>query len=251
MNQGPVLSARGLQRGFGSGNLRSLALREASLDLVAGELTLLMGPSGSGKSTLLAILAALLKPDAGSVSVHGVDLWKLSEWARESYRRKHFGFIFQGYNLFPALTARQQLEIVMSWSGISPPGGRRMQADKLLAEVGLGGKERLRPHQLSGGEKQRVAVARALVKMPDLLFADEPTAALDWKHGLKVVELLRDAAHRSRAAVLLVSHDSRIVPLADRLIEMEDGVLAADGAGLRHHGHDGPHAEPARPAGAH
>lgn len=225
-----TLSAHRLQRGFGSGELRTIAVRDVSLELSAGEITVLMGPSGSGKSTLLALLSGLLKPDTGSVHALGTDLWKLSERRREMFRRKHCGFIFQGYNLFPALTARQQLEIVLEWGdGIRGPQARRL-AMQTLEPLGLADKSHLRPAQLSGGEKQRVAVARALVKRPQLLFADEPTAALDWKHGRQVVEMLRAAAHESQTTVLLVSHDPRLVPLADRVVHLEDGVLSANPA---------------------
>ena len=221
----PSLTAREIVRGFGAGNLRTLALGGVSLELQAGAMTLLIGPSGSGKSTLLAVLSGLLAPDSGTVEALGTDLWRLSARRREAFRRRHCGFIFQGYNLFPALNARQQLEIVLQWVG----GTGRRQAAKVATEtlesLGLRSKLGLRPQQLSGGEKQRVAVARALVKRPALLFADEPTAALDWRHGHQVVELLRNAAHDQGATVLVVSHDPRIETMADRVLHLEDGLL--------------------------
>lgn len=220
-----TLRANNLQRGFGTGELRTLAVRDVSLELCQGEITILMGPSGSGKSTLLALLSGLLKPDSGTVHALDREVWKMSERQREAFRREHCGFIFQGYNLFPALTANQQLEIVLNWGA----GIRGRQARKLAAatldSLGLKGKGHLRPEQLSGGEKQRVAIARALVKRPALLFADEPTAALDWDHGRQVVEMLQAAAHESGTTVLLVSHDPRLVDYADRLVHLEDGQL--------------------------
>ncbi|HVJ82413.1 MAG TPA: ABC transporter ATP-binding protein [Planctomycetia bacterium] len=220
-----TLQAETVEKGFGSGELRTIALRGVSIDLRAREMTVLMGPSGSGKSTLLAILSGLLKPDSGLVRALGTDVWAISESQREAFRRRHCGFIFQGYNLFPALTAKQQLEIVLRWGSGASAGKAASLATETLALLGLGDKLHLRPHQLSGGEKQRVAIARALVKRPTLIFADEPTAALDWEHGKQVVQLLREASHQDNATVLLVSHDPRVDPYADRVLHLEDGEI--------------------------
>ena len=220
-----VLRARGLTHSFGEGENWTTVLHPLSLDLYRGQFTLLMGPSGSGKSTLLAALSGLLRPDGGQVLALGKDLWALSAKEQERFRLKHFGFIFQGYNLFPALTARQQLEIVLRWGkGLSGRESRR-QADGMLSLLGLAKKTGLRPAQLSGGEKQRVAIGRALVKEPTFCFADEPTSALDWAHGEQVIELLRTAAHDRGATILVVAHDARIIPYADRVFNLEDGVL--------------------------
>jgi putative ABC transport system ATP-binding protein len=221
----PILQGRGLTRSFGQGPLRTTALDQVSLDLHPGEFGLLMGPSGSGKSTLLAVLSGLLQPDRGQVLALGQDLWNLSEVEQERFRRRHCGFIFQGYNLFPALTARQQLEIALRWGEGLPAAESRRRSEDMLAALGLGARAHLRPSQLSGGEKQRVAIGRALVKRPALCFADEPTSALDWAHGAEVVRLLRAAAHDRGAAVLVVSHDARLVPYADRVLHLEDGCL--------------------------
>jgi putative ABC transport system ATP-binding protein len=221
----PTLRAAGLTRSFGSGETLTVALRDVSIDLYPGQLSLLMGPSGSGKSTLLAVLSGLLRPDAGRVLTLGHDLWRLSERQREEFRRRHCGFIFQGYNLFPALTARQQLEMVLRWGNSTPAREARERASEILALLGLAKKGDLRPAQLSGGEKQRVAIGRALIKEPRFCFADEPTAALDWKHGEQVIELLRVAAHEGGATILVVAHDSRIVPHVDRVYHLEDGCL--------------------------
>jgi putative ABC transport system ATP-binding protein len=197
-----------------------------SLDLRRGEITLLMGPSGSGKTTLLAVLSGLLRPDDGQVLALGHDLWRLPEARREEFRLRHCGFIFQGCNLFPALTAWQQLEMVLCWGlGLTAAEARPRVAD-MLELLGLAGKARLRPHELSGGEKQRVAIGRALIKEPAFCFADEPTSALDWERGEQVIELLRAAAHDRGTTVLVVAHDPRIVPLADRVVQLQDGRLA-------------------------
>jgi putative ABC transport system ATP-binding protein len=184
-----------------------------------------MGPSGSGKSTLLAVLSGLLRPSSGQVAALGQDLWALSERQRECFRLRHCGFIFQGYNLFPALTARQQLEIVLRWGEGTSRQEARRRAAEMLGILGLVKKGPLRPAQLSGGEKQRVAVARALVKDPTLCFADEPTGALDWTNGEHVIELLRTRAHEGGGTVLVSSHDARIIPYADRVCYLEDGKL--------------------------
>jgi len=224
-NEIPVLQGRRLSRSFGTGDVQTQALREVSLDLRGGQFCLLMGPSGSGKSTLLSVLSGLLRPDDGQVLVLGEDLWDRSDHERERFRLRHFGFIFQGYNLFPALTARQQIELVLRWGEGVPGREARRRADEMLALLGLARKARLRPAQLSGGEKQRVAIGRALIKRPAYCFADEPTSALDWAHGEQVVELLRAAAHEREATILVVSHDARIVPYADRVFHLEDGCL--------------------------
>lgn len=223
-----TLSAENLVRSFGEGEGRTLAVREVSLALEGGHLSVIMGPSGSGKSTLLALLSGLLRPDAGRVRPLGVDLWALSDRERREFRLKHYGFIFQGYHLFPSLNARQQLEIVLRWGEGASARAARRQAAEVLAILDMQDKQNLLPDQLSGGEKQRVAIGRALVKKPSFFFADEPTSSLDWQRGRQVIELLRQAAHERNASVLLVSHDARVLPFADRIFRMEDGVLWED-----------------------
>ncbi len=219
------LEGHRLTHSFRQGESRTTVLHDVSLALWPGEMVLVMGPSGSGKSTLLALLSGLLQPEEGEVLIFGEELWRLRPAARKAFRQRHFGFIFQGYNLFPALTAREQLEIVLRWGEGVPAGEARTRADAILDLLGLGTKKTLRPAQLSGGEKQRVAIGRALVKRPTVCFADEPTSALDWKHGQHVVELLRAAATAEGATVFIVSHDARIIPYADRVFHLEDGYL--------------------------
>jgi putative ABC transport system ATP-binding protein len=162
------------------------------------------------------------------VSVLGQDLWKMSERARERFRLRHFGFIFQGFNLFPSLTAREQLEMVVRWG----EGGTRREARRrvaaMLDELGLGRRGDIRADRLSGGEKQRVAVGRALLKHPRLCFADEPTGSLDWGHGEQVIRLLHSAAHDRGAVLFLVGHDPRLVPYADCVLHLVDGRLSAE-----------------------
>jgi putative ABC transport system ATP-binding protein len=222
----PALTARHLHRSFGAGELKFHVLRDVSLQLSAGQVLLLMGPSGSGKSTLLAVLSGLLRPDEGEVSVLGQDVWRVSESARERLRLRYFGFIFQGFNLFPSLTASEQLEMIVRWGeGASRRHARRRVAG-MLELLGLRERGHVRADQLSGGEKQRVAIGRALLKEPQFCFADEPTGSLDWEHGEQVISLLHAAAHERGAVLFLVGHDPRLIPYADRVLHLVDGRLA-------------------------
>ncbi|OWK46541.1 ABC transporter ATP-binding protein [Fimbriiglobus ruber] len=225
---GPTLEATGLLRSFGSGSEKTFALQNVSIELRSGELNLLMGPSGSGKSTLLAVISALLRPDAGHVRAMGQDIWRMNETELERFRLRHCSYIFQGYNLFPALTARQQLEVVLQWGEGAGRTEARKRADRVLGQLGLANKAHLRPASMSGGEKQRVAIARALVKNPSFVFADEPTSALDWDNGQQVIGLLNEISRERGATVLVVTHDHRLVPFADRVFEMSDGRLQLD-----------------------
>jgi putative ABC transport system ATP-binding protein len=219
-----ALWGRHLTRTFGAADRRTIALDDVCLDLPAGQLALLMGPSGSGKSTLLAVLSGLLRPDRGQVLALGQDLWAMSDRQREQFRLRHCGFIFQDHNLFAALTARQQLELVLRWGGGVPGREARRRADEMLGLLGLKRQGHLRPLELSGGEKQRVAIGRALIKGPRLCFADEPTSSLDRASGDQVLGLLRNAAHDG-AMVLVVAHDPRIIKYADCVFHLEDGRL--------------------------
>lgn len=222
---GTTLEASGLLRSFGCGQGKTYAIQDVSMQLNYGEMNLLMGPSGSGKSTLLAVISALLRPDSGQVRAMGHEIWRMSDDELERFRLRHCSYIFQGYNLFPSLTAREQLEVVLKWGEGAGRTEARKRADAILGRLGLGAKSHLRPAEMSGGEKQRVAIARALVKNPSFIFADEPTSALDWENGRQVIELLSETARRSGATVLVVTHDHRLTPFSDRLFEMSDGKL--------------------------
>src|SRR5262249_3921596 len=207
------------------GDARVVALDDVSLELRPGEFSLLMGPSGSGKSTLLAVLSGLVPPDSGQVVALGQKVWAMSDLKREEFRRRSTGFIFQGCNLFPALTVREQLEMVLLWAVGTPAPEAERQVESMLDLLGLAEKADRVPEQLSGGEKQRVAIARALIKDPQLIFADEPTSALDWQRGRQIVELLQESARERGAVLVVVSHDHRIVPYADRVLHLTDGRL--------------------------
>lgn len=208
----------------GGGGTRALA--RVSLDIYRGEVTLLMGPSGSGKTTLISILGGILRPTSGSVKIAGTEIARLGERHRPAVRRRHIGFIFQNFNLVPTLSAAENVEIALELKGVRGGKARRL-ARHLLEQVGLRAKCNSFPADLSGGEKQRVAIARALAGDPEVLLADEPTAALDSASGRVVMEKLRDLARRGRA-VLIVTHDNRIVSYADRIIEIADGRINRD-----------------------
>lgn len=222
-----AIRARGIARRFVTGKVAHTVLDGVDLDIEPGQLTLMVGPSGSGKSTLLAIISGLLRPDAGRVEAMGIDLWSLSDKRIEAFRLAHCGFVFQGFNLFPALTAEEQVALPLTYQGLTDAEARR-RAVAALAEVGLEPRRRLRPIELSGGEKQRVAIARALAKQPQLIFADEPTSALDSTNGQTVVRLLHEAARSRGAAVLCVTHDPRLLAHADRVVSLEDGQIRSD-----------------------
>ena len=222
-----TLQARQVSKSFVSGKLRSSVLQQLSLDVRAGELTLIAGPSGCGKSTLLAVLSGLQRPDEGQVFALGQDLSALAARELERFRLLHTGFVFQGFNLFPALSALEQVELPLDYLGLGKAEARR-RAIASLEEVGLAARMRLRPAELSGGEKQRVAIARALAKEPQLLFADEPTSALDAANGQVVIDILHRIARGHGTTVLCVSHDPRLTSHADRLLTMEDGRILTD-----------------------
>jgi len=228
----PVLQAVGLSRSFGDGASQRYVLKNLDVTLYSGQLALLMGPSGSGKSTLLAVLSGLLAPEEGQVLADDdgqtVDVWAMSETEREQFRLRHTGFIFQGYNLFPALSATQQLEIILRWGSRLDLAEARSRSTDMLNRLGLDKQKYKKPAQLSGGEKQRVAIGRALVKDPTFIFADEPTSALDWENGQRVIELLRAAAHARGSSIFVVSHDERMRPYADVIYHLEDGHLTAE-----------------------
>lgn len=222
-----TLIANDLKKSFQNGKLLTQVLDGVSVSITSGELTLVSGPSGCGKSTLLAILSGLLKPDFGSVHALGNDIWMLEAEALEKFRLLHTGFIFQGFNLFPALTALDQVALPLTYLGFSNPAARKRATDA-LEEVGMGERATYLPLQLSGGEKQRVAIARAIAKTPALLFADEPTSALDAENGRLVIDTLRRIANKHNTMVLCVSHDPRVLDRVDRVIQMEDGRILND-----------------------
>lgn len=207
---------------FGAGETEVVAVKDVTLSVPAGEVVLIMGPSGSGKSTLLMMLGALLKPSDGTITVDGIDVSRLPERRLPSVRLRHFGFIFQDFNLLSALSVQDNVAIASELTGMSRREARAKAAN-LLTDLGLGHRLRFSTDKLSGGEKQRVAIARALVNDPTLILADEPTANLDSSHGHETMRLLRDIAKGGGRSVVIVSHDARIKDIADRVLWLEDG----------------------------
>ena len=231
-----AIEARGLRKSFRSGQQKIEVLKGIDLLIEPGEIALVMGPSGSGKSTLLAAVSGLMRPDEGSVVALGESIWDMSKSRIDRFRLINCGFIFQGFNLFAALTASQQVQIVLKFMKQNK-ASRKATAEATLNDVKLGHRLHNRPDKLSGGEKQRVAIARALAKKPKLIFADEPTSALDGENGHVIMELLRKCAKEQGATVLCVTHDARLAAFADRIITIEDGIITstnADPAQFKH-----------------
>jgi putative ABC transport system ATP-binding protein len=220
----PAIAVDRVSKTYGAGPTAVRALVEVSLDVYGGEVLLMMGPSGSGKTTLLSIMGAILDASSGSVRVRGEELVGLPERERPRIRRTHIGFVFQGFNLFPALTALENVALPLDVRGERGPEARG-RARAALERVGLGDKIDVHPADLSGGQKQRVAIARALIGDPSIVLADEPTAALDSVSGRTVLELLRDLARDAGRAIVLVTHDTRAIAYADRIVSIEDGRL--------------------------
>src|SRR5262245_18941523 len=222
----PVARLVGVGKTYGSGEHAVAALSNASLDIAPGEVTLIEGPSGSGKTTLISILGLLLTPTTGEIWLEDRNVAGLGERELPALRARNFGFVFQGFNLFPALSALENVAIAirMKSSRATDADG---EARRLLEQVGLGSRLRAMPGDLSGGQKQRVAIARALGGNPPILIGDEPTAALDSRTALSVMELLRQLADAEGRAVVVVTHDPRLERFADRVVRVEDGFIQA------------------------
>jgi putative ABC transport system ATP-binding protein len=220
-----MLKVENLDKTFHTGAGEVHAVQNVTFNADDGEMVAIVGASGSGKSTLLALVGLLDAPDRGSIDLDGVELANLDSGGRTKYRSRQVGFVFQQFNLIPNLSARDNILLPLEFAHW-PKEDRDRRADEMLALVGLDAeKGERRPARLSGGEQQRVAIARAFVCQPQLILADEPTGSLDKSTGQKIVELLRSAASTQRATVLVVTHDEKIAQLADRRLEIEDGVL--------------------------
>jgi putative ABC transport system ATP-binding protein len=219
-----AVSLRGITKEFGTGDTKTLALRGVDLSLESGELSLVVGPSGCGKTTLISIIAGLLNPTRGSVSVFGTELSKLYGRRIVDFRAKNVGFVFQQYNLLPALTAAENAAVPLIIAG-SQRSTAILKAREILGQVGLGHRVDAFPAQLSSGQQQRVAIARALINEPRLLVCDEPTAALDAKAGQTAMELIKEVAVQPGRAVIVVTHDNRVYDFGDRIVEMSDGQV--------------------------
>jgi putative ABC transport system ATP-binding protein len=219
-----IVTATGVSREFGTGSGVVHALRDVTLEVEPGRLTLLQGPSGSGKTTLINLLGALDTPTSGSVVFEGTPLETLSDVQRDDLRRRRMGFVFQSIGLIALMSALENVEFALRIAG-SDPEGRRQRAEQCLAFVGLARRMHHRPSELSGGEQQRVAIARAIAHRPAVIFADEPTAELDTAMGLQVLARFKALVAEEGATVVMSSHDPAIVELADRVVLLEDGRL--------------------------
>lgn len=219
-----AVKCKGVTKAFGDGADQVLALRGVDMSVYPGQMNLLVGQSGCGKTTLISIIAGLLEPTSGQVAVLGRDLGEMSGRELVTFRAQNIGFVFQQYNLLPALTAAENAAVPLIIAG-RPRRQALERARELLAAVGLADKFDALPNQLSGGQQQRVAIARALVHEPRLLVCDEPTAALDARSGRTVMELLRKVAIQADRTVIIVTHDNRVFDFADRIFLMEDGRI--------------------------
>jgi putative ABC transport system ATP-binding protein len=222
-----VIQIRDLTKTYGEGSAAVRALCGVNLDVRGGEVLMLMGPSGSGKTTLISIMGCILSATEGSVKVNGVEVVGLPQRMLPQVRLDNFGFIFQGFNLFPALTVQENVEIALGLKKITGSQARK-RALHLLDQVGLADKAKQHPANLSGGQKQRVAIARALAGDPPIILADEPTASLDSQSGQTVTEILSGLAKERDRAVVIVTHDPRVLNAADRVVRIADGRIAAE-----------------------
>jgi putative ABC transport system ATP-binding protein len=221
-----AITIRGVTKQYSEGAVGTLALAGVDLTVSRGEVVLMMGPSGSGKTTLLSIMGCILRPTSGQVLLEGKDVTAMNEKQLPAVRLQHIGFVFQGFNLFPTLTAGENVELSLKLKGVH----RRQAKDEarsLLEQVGLGEKYDSFPSDISGGQKQRVAIARAIAGSPGVLLADEPTAALDTHTGKTIMGMMASMAHEQNRAVVIVTHDSRLAEFADRIVRLEDGRVAA------------------------
>jgi putative ABC transport system ATP-binding protein len=225
-NSTPAVEVSHLRKVYGSGHTEVVAIHDASLRIERGEIIGMLGPSGAGKSTLLTAIALINPPTSGQITIDGTPVLDGPRALVDlrSFRRQHLGFVFQKANLIPFLTALENVRIAMEINDV-PPRQARNRAVELLEQLGVGKRAHNLPDALSGGEQQRVAVARALANHPSLILADEPTAALDKERGRQVMELFAQIAHQQNAGVIVVTHDHRTLDVFDRTLDVEDGVL--------------------------
>ncbi|WP_066424707.1 DevA family ABC transporter ATP-binding protein [Anabaena sp. 4-3] len=227
MRKEAVIAIRNINHYYGKGALKRQILFDINLDIYPGEIVIMTGPSGSGKTTLLSLIGGLRSVQEGSLKFLGVELSGASQSQLVQIRRS-IGYIFQAHNLLGFLTARQNVQMAVELNNHVAPEEAIAHAQAMLQAVGLENRVNYYPDNLSGGQKQRIAIARALVNNPPLVLADEPTAALDKQSGRDVVEIMQRLAKEQGTAILLVTHDNRILDIADRIVEMEDGLLARD-----------------------
>jgi len=223
-----IIEVKNLWKIYREGKVTVEAIKDVSLSVKEGEMVAVMGPSGSGKTTLLSMMGCILKPTGGDVIIKDIRINGLNEKTLPIIRNRYIGFIFQAFNLFPSLTASENVEIALNLKGIKGKEARA-ESKRLLEKVGLGKRMDFLPRDLSGGEKQRVSIARALAGGPPLILADEPTGNLDSKTGLEVVRILKESTTREGSSVVIVTHDGRITEIVDRILYLEDGRIVGEG----------------------
>ena len=220
-----AIGAQGLDKWFGEGEARTCALKQVSFDAQFNEMLFIVGPSGSGKTTLLSVISGILRPDGGRAVVDGVDIWSLGADALADFRLGRIGFVFQDYHLFPRLTTVENVAIPLILRHVAWDTALE-QAMHYLDVVGLKNRAQLPPVKLSGGEQQRVAIARAIVTQPDILILDEPTASLDGDTGRSIMQFVKTEILNAHRCIVIVTHDARILDMASRILDMEDGKLS-------------------------
>jgi putative ABC transport system ATP-binding protein len=238
----PAVICRDVAKTYGKGEIAVRALKGVSLEARFGELLMIVGPSGCGKTTLLSVICGTLRADSGTIELFGKNISSMPDRELTAFRAHHVGFIFQQFNLVPTLTARENVSIPRLLTG-TPYARAQQEAGAMLAKVGLAGREESFPSQMSGGQQQRVAISRAMVHQPRLVICDEPTASLDAAAGQRALDLLRESARHPDRCVIVVTHDSRIFHYADRIVEMDDGLVTASQNAsdyLRDHPHPHP-----------
>ena len=223
----PLICVRGLRKEYPMGDQTVVALKHIDLTIEKGQIVCIFGTSGSGKSTLLNQLAGLERPTAGSVTIGGVPIDRLSENALAAFRQKHLGFVFQSYNLLPTMTAAENVALPLMFRGV-PRQQRHAMAEQMLQQVGLHDRKDHYPGQMSGGQQQRVGIARAFIAKPAVVYADEPTGNLDSKTTVEVMEMIRDFARTYRQTIIMVSHDAEMASYADRILTLKDGEIISD-----------------------
>lgn len=223
----PAVVCKNLIKTYGTGEAKVIALRGVDLEVYTGELLMLVGPSGCGKTTLLSIISSILTQDSGECLVFGKDLNALQNGERTAYRGKHIGFVFQSFNLIPTLTAQENAAIPLMLNGMEKNKALK-EAAEMLQNVGLGHRVAAYPRKMSGGEQQRVAIARGCIHRPNLIVCDEPTSALDHETGTKVLEIFRNIVLSRNCALIIVTHDARIFEYADRILRMDDGHIIGE-----------------------
>ena len=222
----PIIAMSGISKTYGVGESAVTAIKEATLEIFSGETVALLGPSGSGKTTLITMMGCITEPTSGKLSLNNElvydEKWRIKD--ERKLRRENIGFIFQAHNLIPFLNVLENVTLVPQMNGVSTKDSNS-KARELLEYLGVGDKEDKMPSQLSGGQSQRVAIARSLANNPKIILADEPTAALDAERALSVMQLLRKLAHEQEVAIVVVTHDERMLPLFDRILRVEDGYV--------------------------